>query len=318
MHLRVLLIFFVIVTGNAPAQNREILGEYRLGMVGRDQNDTIYQAANEGAKAAALDLSKRYSIDVELLVHTPNQSQGTDQTIALAELFIENADGLIISPEDSPEVAKSVQFARDQGQRIIYFERQLPDMEPLAALLADEVEAGRMAGRAILAKLPSRGRVAILTSESPSTELEERLSGLREVLGYRRIATTVTCRPDYRSATAAIHAAEEADRNDQIDAWVFLEDWPLLGMPALPWKPGDRPVVAIQSTPSAFIYVDQGYLDALIVHPYYDWGYRSVETLIEKLHNDQAPESAIQRTTPRVVDWRNAEAYREDWKRWLR
>jgi len=201
---------------------------------------------------------------------------------------------------------------------IVYFERQLPDIEPLAALLANEVEAGRMAGRTILKNLPTRGRVAILTSEDPSTELEQRLSGLRGVLGYRRIATTVTCQPNYRSATAAIHAAEEADRNDQIDAWVFLEDWPLLGMPALPWGPGERPVVAIQSTPSAFIYVDQGYLDALIVHPYYDWGYRSVETLVEKLHNDQSPVRVIQRTTPRVVDWRNAEAYRESWKRWLR
>lgn len=318
MHTLTPLLSLFILVSLAFGQNREILGEYKLGIVGRDQSDTIYQAAHEGAKDAALELSERYSIDVELLVYTPDGSQGSNQTTSLAELFIENADGLIISPESSEAVASSLQFARDQGQEIIYFERQLPTTEPLAALLADEAEAGRMAGRTVVTKLPTRGRVAILTSESPSAELEQRLAGLREILGFRRIATTVTCQPNYRSAIAAIHAAEEADRNDQINAWVFLEDWPLLGMPALPWQPGERPVVAIQSTPSAFIYVDQGYLDALIVHPYYDWGYRSVETLIEKLHNEQSPDSPVLRTTPRLVDWRNVEEYRENWKRWLR
>jgi ribose transport system substrate-binding protein len=318
MFRRILTLLLLTLANLTFAQNREILGEYKLGIVGRDQSDTIYQAAHEGAKAAALDLSERYSIDVELLVYTPNKSQEHDQATALAELFIENADGLIISPENSGAIASSIQFAREQGQAIVYFERQLPDVQPLIALLADETEAGRMAGRTILKELPTRGRVAILTSEQPSPELKQRLAGLREVLGFRRIATTVRCQPDYHSAVAAIHAAEEADRNDQIDAWVFLEDWPLLGMPALPWEAGERPIVAIQSTPSAFIYVDQGYLNALIVHPYYEWGYRSVETLIEKLHNGQSPESTTLRTTPRVVDWRNAADYRESWKRWLR
>lgn len=318
MHSRILILTWLLLSSIATGQNREILGEYRLGFIGRDQSDTIYQAAHEGAKAAALELSERHSIDVELLIHTPSRSQGSSQASALAELFVENADGLIISPEDSDAVLNSIRFAQKQDQELLYFERQLPGTQPLAALLADEVEAGRMAGHRMLKELPSRGRVAILTSETPSTELQERLSGLREVLGFRRIATTVACEPNYRSAVAAIRAAEEADRNNAIDAWVFLEDWPLRGMPALPWDPGDRPVVAIQSAPSAFIYVDQGYLDALVVHPYYDWGYRSVEILIDKLHRDQSPDSPTQRTTPRVVDWRNAEAYREDWKRWLR
>ncbi len=318
MCLRIYIATLLFFVGTASAQNRELLGEYKLGIVGSDQSDTIYQAAHEGAKDAALELSERYSIDVELLVYTPDQSQGSTQATSLADLFIENADGLIVSPEPTGAVQSSIQFARDQGQEIVYFERQLSEVEPLVALLADEVEAGRLAGHTVLTKLSSRGRVAILTSANPTPALEQRLSGLREVLGFRRIATTVTCEPDYRSAVAAIHAAEEADRNDQIDAWVFLEDWPMLGMPALPWKPGERPIVAIQSTPSAFMYVDRGYLDALIVHPYYEWGYQSVEALVEKLHNEQSPESNLVRTTPRVVDWRNAEAYRENWKRWLR
>lgn len=300
------------------AQNRELLGEYRIGIVGRDQEDAIYQAAHEGAQAAALELSKKYSIDVELVIFTPDRTQGSSQVTSLAELFIEDADGLIISPQDTEAVRASVDFALEQGQEIVFFESQLLGSEALASVLADEVEAGRMAGREILKKLPTKARVAILTSESPGAELQQRMEGLREVLGYRRIETTVTCQPDYRSSIEAIQNAEANDHNDLIKGWVFLEDWPLLGMPALPWKPGKKPVVAIQSSPSAFIYVDQGYLDALVVHPYYDWGYRSVETMVDKLHNGQSPENPIMLNAPRVVDWRNAEDYRQSWKQWLK
>ena len=315
---RLFILPLLLWAASLPAQNRELLGEYRIGIVGRDQEDAIYQAAHEGAQAAALELSDQYSIDVELIILTPDQTQGGSQVTSLAELFIEDADGLIISPQDTEAVQASVDFALEQGQAVIFFESHLPGSRPLASVLADEAEAGRMAGREILKKLPTKARVAILTSESPGAELERRMEGLREVLGYRRIETIVTSKPDYQSAIEAIHTAEANDHNDLIKGWVFLEDWPLLGMPALPWKPGKKPVVAIQSSPSAFIYVDQGYLDALIVHPYYDWGYKSVETMVDKLHNRQSPEDPIMLNEPRVVDWRNAEDYRESWKRWLK
>ena len=313
------LVLFLLLCGTILcAQNREILGEYRIGIIGQDKKDAIYQAVHEGAKAAALEISQKYSIDIELIIFTPEESQGDSQTNALAQLFIKDADGLIISPQDTESVRTSINFAIDHGQEIVFFESEIKGCKPLALVLADELEAGRMAGRVILKRLPTKGRVAILTKEKPSAELEQRMEGLREVLGYRRIETIVTCSADYQSSIEAIRTAEIIDRNDLIKGWVFLEDWPLLGMPALPWEAGEIPVVAIQSSPSAFMYVDQGYLDELVVHPYYEWGYKGVETLVEKLHHNHTPEDHIVRTDPCIVDWRNVEEYRESWKKWLK
>jgi ribose transport system substrate-binding protein len=175
-----------------------------------------------------------------------------------------------------------------------------------------------MAAESILTKLPSQSRVGILTSNQSNTQLEARLQGIRKTLGYRRIATVVETEPDYHSSIAALETAMEEDRNDQIRGWIFLDDWPLLGMPALPWQAGELAVVAIQSSPSAFIYIDQGYLHALVVHPYYDWGYLSVEKMIEKLHLGEQPEEPVLLTSPILVDWRNIEDYRENWKNWFR
>jgi ribose transport system substrate-binding protein len=299
-------------------QNREILGEYKIGIVGRDQEDVIYQATHLGAQNAARELSEKFSIDVELLVLTPNVEQGANQHTSMAELFIEDADGLIISPSSFESVRPAIEFAIQQGQEVVLFENELKGLQPLAAILANEEEAGRLAGKIILSKLPTKGRVAILTSESPDSALKSRLDGLRATLGFRRIQTIVTCKPDYLSAIEAIRATEEADRNDLIKGWVFLDDWPLLGLPALPWKPGELPTVAIQSSPSAFIYIDQGYVDALVVHPYYEWGYSSVETMVNKLHNSISPQEPEILTTPRIINWDNVNEYRENWKTWLK
>lgn len=312
------LLLSAVLLQLASAQNREILGEYKIGIIGRDQADTIYQAAHLGAKDAARELSERYSIDVELLIATPEYSQGGSQPTSLAELFVEDADGFIISPGSSEVVAESINFAMQEGQQVIFFESELKGVEPMMALLADEAQAGRLAGKAILRKLPTKGRVAILTSTDPTPQLEQRLEGVRAALGYRRIEKVVATKPDYHSAIKTIAQAQEDDRNDQIKGWIFLEDWPMLGMPALPWRADRMPVVAIQSSPSAFIYTEKGYIDALVVHPYYEWGYKSVVAMVEKLHNKKTPEQPRILTEPRVVDWRNLEAYRKDWQNWFK
>ncbi|MEN8861710.1 MAG: substrate-binding domain-containing protein, partial [Lentimonas sp.] len=255
--LQALSLATLFIASALNGQNREVLAEYKIGIIGRDQEDVIYQATHLGAQTAARELSVKYSIDVELLVLTPNKQQGGNQEISMAELFIANADGFIISPANPDIIRPSVLFAIEQGQEIVYFERELSGTSPLAAILADETNAGRLAGEAILKKLPTKGRVAILTSKHPDIALNQRLEGLRDTLGYRRIESIITCEPNYMSAIQAIRAAEEADRNDLIKGWVFLDDWPLLGLPALPWEPNKLPTVAIQSSPTAFMYIDQ-------------------------------------------------------------
>ncbi len=300
------------------AQNREILGEFRIGIIGQDQDDPIYQATQIGAQRAALQLSRDLSIDVEVVIATPNRTLGADQSIALGKLFIGDTDGILISPGDSEIVRPAVEFAIEQGQEMVFFETAIEGIEPLASFTADEETAGRLAAKAILRKLPSTGRIAILTSNTPSPTLKKRLAGARAVLGYRRIEKIVTCNEDYRSAIEAIIKAEEEDRNDLIRGWLFLDDWPLKGLPALPWKPGKLPCVTIQSSPTAFLYIDQEYVDTLVVHPYYEWGYQGVETLVNKLFKDITPGNRLKQSEPTLIDWKNVDQYRQDWADWLR
>ena len=312
-----LILGVLLITSSAFAQNRELLGEYRIGIVGQDRENSIYQATQLGAMDAAHAISKRDSIDVEVVVLTPDRSLGQNQESSLGKLFINNADGIIISPGTEPTTHSAIRFAQEQGQKIIFFESDLEDIKPLAAIVANEYKAGFLAGQTIKEYLPSRARIAILMSTNPNLAQKERLRGIRNAIGYKSIETIVQCEPNYFSAIEAIRNAEDEDRNDLISGWIFLDDWPLIGMPAYPWKAGERSSVAIQSSPTAFIHIDQGYLNALIVHPYYEWGRMSVEALVESLHNNVSPDSSRIKTEPQIINQQNIREYRKKWHQWL-
>lgn len=320
LHLRIqkLVIILLLLTSTAHAQNREVLGEYRIGIVGKDREDSIYQATHLGALDAAHSISKRDSIDIEIVVLTPDSSQGQNQEGSLGKLFINNADGIIISPGHEETTRSAIRFAQEQGQKIVFFETNLDDVQPLASIVANEYQAGILAGQTIKELLPSRARIAILMATNPNAAQTERLRGIRNAIGYKAIEAIVQCEPNYFSAVEAIRNAEDEDRNDLIGGWVFLDDWPLIGMPAYPWKAGERPCVAIQSSPTAFMHIDQGYLDALVVHPYYEWGRISIETLVDSLHKGKSPQSERMQTEPQVINRLNIKEYRKKWHQWLR
>ena len=320
LHLRIqkLVIILLLLTSTAHAQNREVLGEYRIGIVGKDREDSIYQATHLGALDAAHSISKRDSIDIEIVVLTPDSSQGQNQEGSLGKLFINNADGIIISPGHEETTRSAIRFAQEQGQKIVFFETNLDDIQPLASIVANEYQAGILAGQTIKELLPSRARIAILMATNPNAAQTERLRGIRNAIGYKAIEAIVQCEPNYFSAVEAIRNAEDEDRNDLIGGWVFLDDWPLIGMPAYPWKAGERPCVAIQSSPTAFMHIDQGYLDALVVHPYYEWGRISIETLVDSLHKGKSPQSERMQTEPQVINRLNIKEYRKKWHQWLR
>ena len=128
----------------------------------------------------------------------------------MAELFIENADGLIISPEDTEAVRASVDFALPTRPRSRLFRKPAfrPRVTPF--LLADEMKLARLAGRAILAKLHDKARVQY--SQALHQCGVGAANGLvyARCFSYRRIETTITCAPDYLSAIEAIRAAEES------------------------------------------------------------------------------------------------------------
>lgn len=297
----------------ATAQNREVLGEYKIAYIGQNINDFAYEAARIGAEDAALALSKKYSIDLELIDLTPNLSRGETQLTSMGQAFVSEADGIVLNPMPDPALAPSLQYANTLGQTVICIESAPVGAAPDYAILSDEYATGRMMGESILSQIPSGSRVAILQSSDETPSLQQRLAGVRSAIGYRRIEIVVTTLPDYLTALEVIQETEEADINRHIRAWIFLDDWPLQGYPSFPWKPGETPFIAFSSSLSSLIYMDQGYTEAFVTHPYYECGYQAMEQMVALIHLQEQTDDDEILMKPIKVDRSNIKDLRENW-----
>lgn len=300
------------------AQNNELLGSYKIAFIGKDKESSKYKAIFSGIKDAAKALGQEFSIEIEVLELSPIQGQKEAQSKAIIQSFLKNVDGIILSPSANENLNSVLKLTEFHKKEIVLLEQFVNSITPLLTVQANEVEAGKLLAKAILKQLPTQGRVAILTSSEPSAIFKDRMKGVKSILGYKGIETVIQTEPNYKSAVKSIQQAEENDVDHYIKGWIFLDDWALRGMPDLPWNPNALPLVTLQSSATTNLFYDLGYLQSMVLHPYYEWGYKASESLILKLFKKQTPTSPVYISKPILVHWENIESYKKYWNQWLR
>ena len=316
-----LLIFILCLSFSLSAhgQNNELMGTYKIAFIGQDNESPKYKAIFAGIESGARRLGSEYSIDVEVIQLSPNlnSKEADSQSATLAKTFLENIDGIIISPAPDESLDTLLNLSKAHGKEIVYIERSVPNVAPFLFLNPDEVLAGQLAGRAILKKLPTGGRVAVLSQKDPTQIFKDRLKGVKKVLGYKRIETITYSEPNYKSANLAIRQTMQKDVNHYIKGWIFLEDWALQGMTNFSWVPRSLPIVTIQTSPTSYLAFDSGHIESYVLHPYFEWGTISANSIIKKLFKGTELEEDEISPKPILVDWRDIERYRKYWKAWL-
>jgi len=299
------------------AQNNELLGSYKIAFIGKDKESSKYKAIFSGIKDAAKTLGEELSIEVEVFELSPIQDQEDTQSEAIIQSFLKNVDGIILSPAEKENLSTALKLIQFHKKEIVLLEQPVSSVASLMSIQPNEVQAGKLAAKALLKELPTQGRVAILTSSQPSTTLEQRMKGVKSILGYKRIETVIKTEPNYKSALKSIKQAEDNDVDRYIKGWLFLDDWGLRGMPDLPWQPNALPLVAIQSSATTNLFYDLGYLNAIVLHPYHDWGYQASEVLIKKMFKKKSPANNVIIPEPILVNWENIDIYKKYWREWL-
>ena len=105
--------------------------------------------------------------------------------------------------------------------------------------------------------------------------------------------------------------------NPEIQGWAMLGGWPLFTADALKWPAGSIKVVAVDALPAELVYVKNGYVDALLAQDCYGWGTKSVDILLNKIINNQAPPEVKLIDPLTLVTKENVDSYGENWKKLL-
>ena len=306
------VVLFVPLAGHPEAKG------LRIGLVAKSQSNPVFQSARTGAEDAARELGARYGIPVVIDWRTPSDEDAQKQAEAMEQLVLSGADGIAVSCSDANKLTDAIDFAVDRGVPVATFDSDAPASKRFVTYGVDDLTCGEQVMTELAAVMGGHGTVAVLAGSQNAPNLQRRVQGVKEAA---RKFPGIEIRDVYYHKETPQDAAAKVEQvmqsNPDVTGWAFIGGWPLYAEDAIPWKPGAVHCVSVDALPAQLSYVRSGQVDVLLGQPVYDWGYRSVEHLVEKIVLRKDPAAVHDTAALDVVRRDNVDEYALRWQKWL-
>lgn len=293
---------------------------FTIGVIAKSNANPPFQAARTGAIAAGERLSRELDgVTVNVEWRTPPQEDAQLQAQYVEQLIASGVDGIAISVSDANVLNSALRAAVDKGIIVVTFDSDAPDSGRMAYYGVDDFEAGKEVMNQLAEVMNGQGTVAVLTGNPAASNLSNRVRGVQEAAAaYPGITIKDVYNFTPETATEAAAKMQQVQTaNPEITGWALVGGWPLYTDNALDGIYQNAKVVSMDPLPLPLEYVKKGQVQVLVGQPYFGWGEKSVEMIVEKLHFDRVPESQLVFAEFQVVTPDNVEAYGENWKTWL-
>jgi ribose transport system substrate-binding protein len=235
-------------------------------------------------------------------------------------MVVQGVDGVSISCVIADTLTPAIDKAVQQGVAVMCFDSDAPRSKRFAFYGTDDIEAGRLIMRELAKELgPGKHVVGIPGGNQNAANIQSRIRG---ALDEAKKHPDITIKgPFYSKETpqdAAAKMEEVQTANPDIDGWAMIGSWALFTDALLKWEPGKVKVVAMDALPPELPYVRKGVVARLYAQQTYQWGYRSIEILADKVILKRDPAIAVEYSPLPLVDKRNVDQIEQDWKKWLR
>ncbi len=263
---------------------------------------SLKEGLEEGARKAGVEIDVR-----------DGQDDDRKQAEQVQTLLTLGVDAIILCPRDQNALSRSVKDANQEGIPVIALNRRVNGAEVVTYVGANDTDAGRAQGEALLQALGSRGgKILYLQGTQGSSPQVERAKGFRAVLADHpeiTIADERFC--DFQADQAKSDMTTLAQRFSagEIDAIVAQSDE--MALPAADvahsegWK--DVIVIGCDGTKAAFEAIKAGRMTATVLQDAREQGRIAVEQTLKALRGETVPEETI--TPLPVVDQSNVGKY---------
>jgi ribose transport system substrate-binding protein len=291
---------------------------YTFGVVAKSQNNAVFQAARVGAEQAAKDLGAKHGITIKIDWRTPNEEDAQKQAEAIEQLVLAGADGVAVSCSDANKLTDAINSAVKNGVPVATFDSDAPASKRFVTFGVDDVKCGEEVMDQLAKVMGGKGVVAILAGNPNAPNLQKRVQGAKSAA---RKYPGITIRDTYYHKETAHDAAAKVEQvmqaNPDINGWAMIGGWPLFTDNALKWAPGTVKCVSVDALPPELAYLRSGHVQLLLAQQCYEWGYRSVEHLVNKVHLKKDP-AAVRDVSPLVpVSKANVDEFAKNWEKWL-
>lgn len=305
-------------TGASGSDKRKVI----IGMVAKSQSNDVFQAAYAGAKDAAKELGAKYNVDVEIDWRTPAAEDAAKQVEAIEALTRAGVDAITVSCTDAATLTPAIDRAVKNGVHVMCFDSDAPDSKRMAYYGSDNRQVGIDITKAVIQAMGDKGTIAILGGNPSGTNLALRVQAAKEEIAKHPNVKLLAASGGvfYHEETpekAAEAVATATNANPSIEGWSFIGGWPLFTTNALKWEPGKIKVASCDALPAQLGYLKSGHVQVLFAQDCYGWGYKSVDTLLNKVVNQKDPEKVIMVDPLTQVTKENVDEYAKNWDKWL-
>ena len=276
---------------SAPATNSLPPRPNRLtiAMIAKSTTNPIFVSARKGAETAAKELAEKHGVHIEIVWMTPPHEDAEIQALAVAQAVKDRASAILISCSDADKTTSAINDAVDRGVPVMTFDSDAAASKRFAFYGVDDEKLGRTVMRELAAQIRKKGSVAILGGNADAPNLRKRVDGvMKEAALYPGITIvgTVNHKETARDAADEVIRAQKAD--PQIRGWAMVGGWALF-TPRLMKEldPQKVTVVAVNALPAQLAFVESGLAPVLLALPTYNWGYVSVQRIVDKVHLKQ-------------------------------
>ncbi len=289
-----------------------------IGLVAKSQGNPVFQAARVGAEDAAKELSAQRHLNIKIDWRTPNEEDAQKQAEAIEQLVLAGAEGIAVSCSDANKLTDAINRAVDNGVPVATFDSDAPASKRFVTYGVDDIECGRQTMEELAKVMHGKGVIAILAGNQNAPNLQKRVQGVKEVAAK---FPGITVRDVYyhketpQDAAAKIEQVMQA--NPDITGWALIGGWPLFTDNALKWQPGTVQCVSVDALPAQLAYIRSGHVPVLLAQQCYQWGYRSVELLIQKIVDKKNPPAVKEVSALIPVTKDNVDAFAKNWDKWL-
>ena len=309
-----MLLAVIAAAQTAQAQKKS----YTIGLVAKSQGNPVFQAARVGANDAARDLGKKLGIEIKIDWRTPNEEDAQKQAEAIEQLVLAGADGVAVSCSDANKLTDAINSAVKNGVPVATFDSDAPSSKRFVTYAIDDIQCGERVMEELAKAMGGKGAVAILAGNQNAPNLQKRVQGVKNAA---KKYAGITIRDVYYHKETPQDAAAKVEQvmqaNPDITGWAMVGGWPLFTDNALKWQPGTVKCVSVDALPPQLAYLRSGHVQILLAQKVYEWGYRSVEHLINKIHlkKDPATMKDVSELVP--VTKANVDEFARNWEKWL-
>jgi ribose transport system substrate-binding protein len=261
----------------------------KIAMIAKSSTNPVFISARRGAEAAAKELGEKHGIQIQIVWMAPDHEDGQLQATAVAQALSDRANAILISCSDTKKCTTAINEAVDRGVPVMTFDSDAAGSKRFAFYGLDDENLGKTVMRELASQLQKKGPVAILAGNQDAPNLRKRVDGVRREAALTPGITIVGTFNHPETPTDAAEAVASAQKaNPKIQGWAMVGGW-ALSTPRLTKEldPKKVKIVAVGGLPAQLPFVENGLAPVLLALPTYNWGYVSVQRIVDKVHLKQ-------------------------------